>query len=124
MTKGRSQRTAGDDELRVPVAALKAEMFKALGHPVRVRVLELLTEREHSVGELQAAVGIEASHLSQQLGVLRRANLVSTRREGASVVYALRDPQVGELLAVAKQVLIRSLTESQDLLAGLRAGSS
>jgi ArsR family transcriptional regulator len=103
-----------------PISEIKAELFRSLAHPARVRVLEVLAEGERSVGEMQPLVGIELSHLSQQLGVLRRAGLVGTRKEGSSVYYAIRDPELVELLAVAKRVLIHSLTESSELLAGLR----
>ena len=104
-----------------PLSEVKAELFKALGHPARVRVLEVLADGERSVGELQPLVGIESSHLSQQLGVLRRAGLVTTRREGSSVYYALRDPLVAELLAVAKQLLLSTLSDTRALLDGLAA---
>jgi ArsR family transcriptional regulator len=103
-----------------PIAAVKADLFKALAHPARIRALEVLGAGERTVGELQPEVGIELSHLSQQLAVLRRAGLVRTRREGSSVVYSLKDPLVSDLLAVAKQLLINSLSETTDLLAGLR----
>lgn len=99
-------------------------MFRALAHPARIRALEVLVGGERSVGELQPEVGIESSHLSQQLGVLRRAGLVTTRKEGASVIYAIRDPQLADLLAVAKDMLITSLSRTQDLLEGLRAEAS
>jgi ArsR family transcriptional regulator len=98
---------------------VKADLFKALAHPARVRALEVLVEGERNVSDLQAEVGIESSHLSQQLGVLRRAGLVTTRREGSSVYYALKDPLVADLLASAKALLLTSLRETQDLLAGL-----
>ena len=78
-------------------------------------------ESEYSVGELQPLVGIESSHLSQQLGVLRRAGLVTTRKDGSSVIYAIKDPLVAELLAVAKRFLLNSLAETRDLLADLDA---
>lgn len=104
-----------------PINEIKAELFRALAHPARIRALELLVECERSVGELQPLVGIESSHLSQQLGVLRRAGLVVTRKEGSSVIYAIRDPQLVELLAVAKRMLIASLSQTQVLLEGLRA---
>ena len=107
--------------LNRPLSEIKAELFKALAHPARVRVLELLSEGERTVGEMQPLVGLESSHLSQQLGVLRRVRLVTTRKEGSAVVYAIRDPAVVELLAVAKRVLINSLSETEDLLADLRA---
>ena len=105
----------------VPLSVAKAELFKALAHPARIRSLEILTDGERSVGELQPLVGIEMSHLSQQLGVLRRAGLVTTRREGSSVFYAIKDPVVVELLAVARQLLLGSLNETRDLLSGLQA---
>jgi DNA-binding transcriptional ArsR family regulator len=104
-----------------PISELKADLFKALAHPARVRVLELLSEGEQTVGEMQPLVGVEASHLSQQLAVLRRAGVVTSRKEGAAVVYALRDPEIVKLLAVAKRVLINALAESQDLLADLQS---
>jgi ArsR family transcriptional regulator len=103
----------------VPLSEVKAELFKALAHPARVRALELLTQSEYSVGELQPLVGIESSHLSQQLGVLRRAGLVTTRKDRSSVIYAIRDPLVAELLAVAKRFLLNSLAQTRDLLADL-----
>ncbi len=111
------------ESLSRPIAEIKAELFKALAHPARIRALELLAVSERSVGEMQSLIGVEPSHLSQQLAVLRRAGLVSTRKVGASVLYSIRDPQLAELLAVAKRMLIRSLSESEDLLAGLRASS-
>lgn len=107
--------------LSAPVSEVKAELFKAIGHPARIRVLEVLSEGERSVGEMQPLVGIESSHLSQQLGILRRAGLVVTRKEGASVIYALADPALAELLAVAKRLLISSLVQNESLLADLRA---
>jgi ArsR family transcriptional regulator len=106
--------------LRRPVSEVKAELFRALSHPARVRVLEVLADGERSVGEMQPLVGIESSHLSQQLGVLRRAGLVVSRKEGSTVIYAVRDELVVELLAAAKRVLISALTETTELLADLR----
>ncbi|MCC3314351.1 MULTISPECIES: ArsR/SmtB family transcription factor [Nocardia] len=84
---------------------MKAEFFKTLGHPIRIRVLELLSEREHAVSEMLAEIGIEPANLSQQLAILRRAGLVVARREGLSVTYELTSPQVAELLAVARAIL-------------------
>ncbi|MFI1066607.1 ArsR/SmtB family transcription factor [Streptomyces spororaveus] len=104
-----------------PLYQLKAEFFKTLGHPARIRVLELLAEREQAVGELLAEVGIEAASLSQQLAVLRKANLVATRREGSNVYYRLTSPDVAELLRVARGILSGLLQGQADLLADLRA---
>ncbi|WP_074346203.1 ArsR/SmtB family transcription factor, partial [Mycobacteroides abscessus] len=81
-------------DARQPLYRMKADFFKTLGHPVRIRVLELLSERDQAVSEMLPEVGIEAANLSQQLAVLRRAGLVTARREGLSVLYTLTSPQV------------------------------
>jgi DNA-binding transcriptional ArsR family regulator len=104
-----------------PLYQLKAEFFKTLGHPARIRVLELLSEREHSVAEMLPEVGIEPAHLSQQLAVLRRANLVVTRKEGSTVYYSMATPHVAELLRVARTILTGVLAGQAELLADLRA---
>jgi ArsR family transcriptional regulator len=103
----------------VPLSETKAALFKALAHPARVRCLEVLADGERSVGELQPLVGIELSHLSQQLGVLRRAGLVTSRKTGSTVVYAIKDPLLVELMAVARRFLLGSLDETRRLLAEL-----
>jgi ArsR family transcriptional regulator len=104
-----------------PLYLAKAEFFKTLAHPARIRVLELLSERDHQVAELLPEVGIEAAHLSQQLAVLRKAGLVISRREGSSVVYSLTSPKVAELLTVARGILTEVLSGQAELLADLRA---
>lgn len=112
---------AGVARVSAPLYQLKAEFFKTLGHPVRIRVLELLSEREHAVGEMLPEVGVEPAHLSQQLAVLRRANLVVARRDGATVHYSLVDPKIADLLAVARSILSGVLAGQAELLADLRA---
>ncbi len=99
-----------------PIYQVKAEFFKTLGHPARIRILEVLREGERPVNELIPEVGIEPSHLSQQLAVLRRANLVRSRKVGSSVLYAVSEPRVFDLLEVAKAILTSSLTETRELL--------
>ena len=103
-----------------PLYQAKAEFFKTLGHPARIRVLELLSEREHAVAEMLPEVGIEPANLSQQLAVLRRAGLVVTRKEGSTVYYSLTSPHVAELLKVARQILTGVLTGQIELLDDLR----
>ena len=104
-----------------PIYQVKAEFFKTLGHPARIRVLEVLRDGECSVGELIPAVGIEPSHLSQQLGILRRANILQVRKQGATVRYSVTDPRIFDLLEVARAILTSSLAGSGQLLAELRA---
>ena len=104
-----------------PVYEVKAQFFKTLGHPARIRVLEVLAGGARSVSELQPDVGIEASHLSQQLSVLRKAGVVEAERQGSSMIYSVTDPQVFELLSVAKQIITTSLSGAEDMLADLDA---
>src|SRR5579859_1500918 len=91
----------------------KAELFKALAHPARIRILECLREGEKSVGEIQLRLGQESSTVSQQLAILRMRNLVGTRRAGNQIYYHLRDPQVNELLDVARNLFDTHLVELQ-----------
>jgi len=107
--------------LATPLYQLKAEFFKTLGHPVRIRVLELLGQREHAVSEMLPEVGVEAANLSQQLAVLRRAGLVANRKEGSAVYYSLTTPQLADLLAVARAILTEVLTEQVGLIQDLQA---
>lgn len=85
-----------------PLHQAKAEIFRTLGHPARIRILELLSERDHAVHELLEQIAIEPSNLSQQLAVLRRASMVVSRRQDRAVVYSLSAPEVGSLLASAQ----------------------
>ena len=105
----------------VPLHEAKAELFRTLAHPVRIRVLELLCEREHAVHELLASIGVEPSTLSQQLAVLRRAGIVRQRRLGGEVRYSLMIPSIGELLAAARATLGVLLAEQAQLQADLDA---
>lgn len=102
----------------------KAELFRTLGHPARIRILELLCERDRPVYELLAAIEIEQSNLSQQLAVLRRAGLVTQRREGPDVVYAASVPAVADLLLVARRLLGDLLAQQADLQAELGAAAA
>lgn len=104
-----------------PLSEIKADLFKALAHPGRVRILEVLRDGERNVAELIPLVGLEPSHLSQQLGVLRRAGVVTATRAGSTVTYALAGDTIVELLDVARRFLITTLTANQALLAGLRS---
>ncbi|WP_121256156.1 ArsR/SmtB family transcription factor [Nocardioides ferulae] len=104
----------------VPLNQAKAELFRTLGHPVRIRVLELLQPGPAAVRDLLADLQIEASNLSQQLAVLRRAGLVSSTRQGATVLYSLSTPHVAELLRAGREILASVLGEAEGLLAELR----
>ncbi len=107
-----------------PLYKLKAELFKTLGHPARIRILELLAVRDRSVSELLPEIGIESSNLSQQLGVLRRAGVVDARKDGNSVIYSIASPDIAEMLAVARKALSKMLSDQVAVLEDLRAGQA
>ena len=100
-----------------PITEAKADLFKALAHPARVRVLEILADGERTMGELAEQSGLELSHLSQHVTQLRRAGIVDSRRVKNTVICTLRDPQMAELLAVARSLISRNLRQGQALLA-------
>jgi DNA-binding transcriptional ArsR family regulator len=102
-----------------PIYVLKAEFFRALGHPARVRILELISDQERAVGELQSALGLDSGGTSQHLAALRRQGLVETRRQGTTIFYKLKDPRVADLLKVAREILTANLRETTQLLDGL-----
>ncbi len=108
----------------IPLHQAKAELFRTMGHPVRVRVLELLQERPRAVHELLAEIDVEPSNLSQQLGVLRRAGLVASSREGATVRYTLATSDVSDVMTAARRILTELLTDREELLSELRAAES
>lgn len=106
--------------MQVPLYQAKAEFFRMLGHPVRIRVLELLQGGPLAVRDLLSEIEIEPSSLSQQLGVLRRSGIVVSIREGSTVSYALAGGDVAELLRAARRILTELLAGQSELLAELQ----
>ncbi|WP_058042000.1 ArsR/SmtB family transcription factor [Streptomyces roseifaciens] len=104
----------------VPLCQAKAEFFRMLGHPVRIRVLELLQDGPRPVRDLLAEIDIEPSSLSQQLAVLRRSGIVTSTRTGSTVVYELAGGDVAELMRAARRILTEMLSGQNELLEELR----
>ena len=102
-----------------PVYEVKAGLFRVLGHPARVRIVELLRDGEKSVGALQADLGLESGATSQHLAALRRVGLVESRREGTSVFYRASDRKVFDLLEAGRLLVSRRLEEQQSMLRDL-----
>jgi DNA-binding transcriptional ArsR family regulator len=103
----------------LPVHEVKATLFRVLGHPARVRILELLRDGERSVGALQAELGLDSGGTSQHLAALRRVGVVQSRREGTTVFYRVDDGRVFEMLAAGRDIITRSLGVQQALLRDL-----
>ncbi len=115
---------AAEDVREHPVYRLKAELFRTLGHPARVRLLELLGTRERTVGELQDALGLDSSGVSQHLSALRRHGLLESRKVGTSVHCRVKDPGTLVLLGLARKLVVANLEASRDLLQELDAGAT
>lgn len=108
----------------VPLHQAKAELFRTLSHPVRIRVLELLLDGARPVHQLLGEIEIEPSNLSQQLAVLRRSGLVESSREGSTVLYTISSTEVADLMGAARQVLTTVLSDREDLLTELRTSAA
>ena len=102
-----------------PVHEVKANLFRVLGHPARVRILESLRAGERSVGALQLELGLDSGGTSQHLAALRGIGLVQSRREGTSVFYRVDDERVFDLLASGRDIISRRLVEQQSILVEL-----
>ena len=113
-------RRATDPPSPSELPAFKAQFFRALAHPTRIRLLEVLVRGARTVQELQDALALDQPTVSQQLAVLRNQGIVSATKEGLSVRYAVRDPLVGELLEVARRIFNNHLVTTRGLLRELQ----
>ena len=104
-----------------PLHEAKADLFRALGHPVRVRALELLLPGPAAVKDLLAEIPVTAASLSQQLAVLRHAGLVTAERRDGGVTYSLAADDVAALMAAARSFLSSVLTSREDRIGEVRA---
>lgn len=98
------------------LAQFKAEFFKSLAHPLRIRILEAIRQGEKTVNEIQAVVQVESSAVSQQLAVLRAKNIVVGDKRGTNVFYTVKDPLVYDLLDVARSIFNNHLIDTISLL--------
>jgi DNA-binding transcriptional ArsR family regulator len=98
--------------MNLELQQFKADFFKALAHPLRIRILELLAEGDKNVNELQTLIGTEGSAVSQQLSVLRSKNIVYGTKDGNRVLYSLRDPMIIDLLNIARQIFNNHLIDT------------
>ncbi len=106
-----------------PLYEIKANLFKALSHPARIRVLEILSanDRPTGVGEIIADTGLEPTLLSQHLAVLKRHGVVRAERVGNAVYYELAHPSVSDLLVIARTFLADTLRARHQQLATFEA---
>ncbi|MDO8732633.1 MAG: metalloregulator ArsR/SmtB family transcription factor [Actinomycetota bacterium] len=105
-----------------PLYEAKADFFRILGHPARIRVLELLCDREYAVHELLDEIEIASSNLSHQLALLRRTGLIAQTRRGGQVFYTISAPEIRDLLIVARAILLDVIRERDGLKKELSSG--
>jgi DNA-binding transcriptional ArsR family regulator len=102
--------------MNLEIQQFKADFFKALSHPLRIRILELLAEGDKNVNELQTLIGSEGSAVSQQLSILRSKNIVYGTKDANRVTYALRDRMIVDLLSIARQIFNNHLIDTASML--------
>jgi DNA-binding transcriptional ArsR family regulator len=105
------------------LANFKAEFFKALAHPIRIRILDCLRDGEKGVNELSDILQVEPANVSQQLAILRARNIVITRKAGSNVYYSVSDVKLFRLLDVAKDIFNNHLVGVRDMLQQMEAAS-
>jgi len=104
-------------------ANFKAEFFKALAHPIRIRILDCLRDGEKGVNELSEALQIEQANVSQQLAILRVRNIVVGRKSVSHLYYSVSDRALFKLLDVAKNIFNNHLVGVRDMLQQMEATS-
>ena len=104
------------DRSTADLQTFKAEFFRALAHPTRIRILELLSLGDRSVQELQRALALDQPIISQQLSLLRTRQIVRARKRGTTIRYALRDPLMTEMLETARSMFDHHLMATQNVL--------
>jgi DNA-binding transcriptional ArsR family regulator len=118
--KRRRPRPAADAVAVGELQAFKARFFRALAHPARIRILEILVRGGRTVQELQSALDLDQPIVSQQLAVLRNQGIVAAEKHGLSVRYTVRDPLVADLLDVARRIFNNHLVSTRGLLRQLQ----
>jgi DNA-binding transcriptional ArsR family regulator len=115
--------TTGEIPSSGDLQTFKARFFKALAHPTRIRILEVLVRSSRTVYEIQEALNLDQPAVSQQLAVLRNHGIVTAEKEGLAVRYTVRDPLIGELLEVARRIFNNHFVNTQGLLRELQRES-
>jgi ArsR family transcriptional regulator len=105
------------------LSQFKAEFFKALAHPLRIRLLDELRQGELGVNELCTRLGVEQSTISQQLAILRARDIVAGRKSGINVFYSVKDPVIFQMLDIAREIFNNHLIDIKELLSQLEVAA-
>ena len=104
-----------------PLVELVAQRFRVMGEPMRIKLLDRLRDGETSVQDLTEELGTTQQNVSKHLGVLHQSGIVSRRKEGTHVLYAIADESVFELCEQVCGGLQRQLSELAEILSGAAA---
>ena len=94
----------------------QARVLKALAHPTRLQILEILKDGEKCVCEILPALGLEQSNVSQHLAILRQQGILDFRKEGLRVVYWVKDKRASDIVDLINQILVDRLKETETTL--------
>ncbi|MGM0370753.1 MAG: ArsR/SmtB family transcription factor [Bacillota bacterium] len=97
---------------------LKSELFKALGHQTRIRIVELLKDGELCVCTIYESLEQSQPNISQHLSKLKKANLVKSRKDGLQVYYSLKNEKIISILEMSKEILLEQINETRDDIIG------
>ncbi|GAB6180503.1 metalloregulator ArsR/SmtB family transcription factor [Desulfotomaculum defluvii] len=101
------------------IAQLKADLFKAISHPTRIRILDLLSDGEHCVCDIFEQLNVEQANTSQHLSVMKKQGILQSRKEGLRVIYSIKNPEVIEMLEFANKILKKQADEAMSTFRGI-----
>lgn len=95
---------------------LHADVCKALGHPLRIEIIDLLQEKEQCFADILNETGVLKSNLSQHLSVMTKKGILKSRRDGQCSYFALSSEKVAKACLLMREVLLENLKEQQEIL--------
>jgi ArsR family transcriptional regulator len=102
----------------------KANIFRALSHPTRIAILEVLRDHELSARTIQEKLGLEQANISQHLAILRSQQIVVNRKDGNQVFYSIRNPVLVQVLDIMRQYIQGSLADAVQMLGEVESEAS
>jgi ArsR family transcriptional regulator len=98
---------------------MQCEICKALGHPLRLAIVDRLKDGEAAAAALLDDLEVSKANLSKHMGLLTRGGIVESRREGRRIFYKLRDPEIHQACAIMRSILYRRLKEGERLASAI-----
>jgi len=108
-----------DKRVLQKIFQMQCEICKALGHPLRLAIVDRLKDGEAAAGALIAGLEISKANLSKHMALLTRGGIVESRREGRKIFYRLRDPEIHRACAIMRSILYRRLKEGEELASAI-----